>query len=72
MTKSGIAEKFLRDVRECSNKILKNPDWQTTGAVSLSSIAQVELYNSFSYLRFKDHERVCNLATGVYLKPYVN
>jgi hypothetical protein len=34
MAKSGVAEKFLKDVRECSNKILRNPDWQTTGAVS--------------------------------------
>ena len=40
MTKSGVAEKFLRDVRECSNKILKNPDWQTTGAGAIYGMAQ--------------------------------
>ena len=33
MAKPGMAEKFLKDVRECSNKILKKPDWKTTGTV---------------------------------------
>ena len=33
MAKPGIVEKFLKDVRECSSKIMKNPNWETTGTV---------------------------------------
>lgn len=40
MAKPGMAEKFLKDVRECSNKILKKPDWKTTGTGAIYGMAQ--------------------------------
>jgi len=32
-TQPGVAEKFIKDVKECTAKLLKDPDAKTTGMV---------------------------------------
>lgn len=39
-TKKGVAERFIKDIRECTAEIMKNPDTKPTGTAALYGTAQ--------------------------------
>lgn len=53
-TKKGVAEKFIKDVRECTAEIMKDPKAKPTGSAALYGMAQT----------IPDRSIVSELATG--------
>lgn len=53
-TKKGVAERFLKDVRECTAEILKDPKAKPTGTAAMYGMAQA----------IPDRSIVSELATG--------
>lgn len=54
-TKKGVAERFIKDVRECTAEIMKDPKMKPTGAAAMYGLAQA----------IPDRSIVSELATGV-------
>ncbi|CAB3999026.1 sphingosine-1-phosphate lyase 1-like [Paramuricea clavata] len=65
MAKSGVAEKFLRDVRECSNKILRSPNWQTTGVGAIYGMAQ-KIPDRSMVRELANHHLDCMYSTKIH------
>ena len=53
-TKKGVAERFIKDVRECTAEIMKNPKMKPTGSAAMYGMAQA----------IPDRSIVSELATG--------
>ena len=54
-TKKGVAERFIKDVHECTAEIMKDPKMKPTGAAAMYGLAQA----------IPDRSIVSELATGV-------
>jgi hypothetical protein len=56
VTQPGVADQFIKDVKESAEKILKNPKKKTTGGVSiLKSAYDTKFHAIFFLFHCKDH-----------------
>ncbi|XP_046856991.1 sphingosine-1-phosphate lyase 1-like isoform X2 [Xenia sp. Carnegie-2017] len=68
MTKSGVVERFLRDVKECSHKVLKNPQIKTTEASAIYGTT-VKISNKTMVKELANHYLDMVFSTTTTLKP---